>query len=83
MIHPISTNFTFSFLTFSLICVINSTLIGTSEATYCGENIINLNGLGKLIIQPDIFLINFVSNGTAKTSQDATKKVTDQVDLIL
>lgn len=63
-------SFAFLVFTISFLCLINGAIIGGNcqNSPCCDDNTINVNGVGKVSVQPDIAYITVGVTVTAKTS---------------
>jgi uncharacterized protein YggE len=65
----------FLLVTLCLLTAINTSLIRTDETSCCDDNVVNVNGFGKVSVQPDIAIVSIAASSTAKITQEATTKV--------
>lgn len=68
------TNIPFKHITILLVSLclinqINTTVIPDNGVSCCDDNTININGFGKVFVQPDISIVSIGISVTAKTSQ--------------
>ncbi len=75
MANPILKHIAFMVIALCLFSRVNSAVVGDNGASCCDDNVINVNGQGKVSVQPDIAIVNVGISRTSKTSQEATQRV--------
>ena len=69
-------------IAFCLISQVKSSILGDGGASCCDENVISVTGQGKVLVQPDIAIVTVGVSRTAKTSQEATQRVSERINQI-
>ncbi len=69
MTLTVSKRSSFLLITLFLITTINTSLIRTDDTSCCDDNVVNVNGFGKVSVQPDIAIVSIAASSTAKTTQ--------------